>query len=229
MTAWADQLALFEGTAQKHGRIDIVLANAGVDEVLEDVFADTLDPATGQLQAPTLIVLDIDLRGVLFTAKLALSFFRRLGTRDAAFVATGSAASYLDTPGIPVYNAAKHGVVGLVRSLKDSLRAQASDAQTIRANVVAPAFVQTKFTQHVLHLWQREKLPINQPDDIARALLFLALNRDYHGQTIYAAGGTFTEVEKAYEATRPQWLGVQNDAWIKQRQSKSIKLGKQDD
>ena len=219
---WQDQLNLFQGTVDKYGRIDIVLANAGVDEVLEDVFVDSYDDA-GQLKAPTLIVLDINLRGAIYTSKLALSFFRKLGVQGS-LVLTGSAASYLDTPGIPVYNASKHGMLGLVRSLRDTLTQEG----LVRANVVAPWFTQTPFTAHVLHLWQGNNLPINQPIDIAWAILFLALNTTYHGKTIYVAGGKYTELEGALEASRGTWLGKENAAAIDKRREAKLKLGKQD-
>lgn len=166
---WQDQVDLFRKTAEKYGRIDIVLANAGVDEVLEDVFVDSLTDS-GQLEEPSLIVLDINLRGAIYTAKLALSYFRKRKTKGS-LVLTGSAASYLDTPGIPVYNASKHVVLGLMRSLRDTL----TEEGLIRANIVAPWFTQTPFTAHVLHLWEAYGLPLNQPIDIARAIIFLAL------------------------------------------------------
>ncbi|CAK7199030.1 hypothetical protein SEUCBS139899_001698 [Sporothrix eucalyptigena] len=222
VTVWADQLHVFEDVVARHGHIDIVFANAGIDDVVEDLLEDAVDEA-GKLKEPTLVVLDVTLRGVLLTSKLAISFFRRQNS-PGSLVITGSAASYLDTAGIPVYNAAKHGVLGLVRSLRDQLAAEPAE---IRVNLVAPAFVQTKFTAHVLHLWQRDNLPINQPSDIANALLFLALNKDYHGRSIYAAAGKFTEIETSIEQTRATWLGQQNEDWIQQRKANGIRLGRQ--
>ena len=121
----------------------------------EDVFADVFDPQ-GKLQSPTLVVLDVTLHGVIYTTKLALSYFRRLQI-SGSLVVTGSVASYLDTPGIPVYNASKHDIIGLIRSLRDSL----SQEGLIRANVVAPSFTATPFTRHILQLWAKEKLPVN--------------------------------------------------------------------
>jgi NAD(P)-dependent dehydrogenase (short-subunit alcohol dehydrogenase family) len=223
-----------------------VFANAGIDEVVEDVFVDTVDDATGELKEPKLLVLDVTLRGVILTTKLAISTFRKQskegekegatetagtgtpgGTFGGSLVITGSAASYLDTPGIPIYNAAKHGVLGLVRSLRDQLEVETHGG--IRINLVAPAFVQTQFTAHVLHLWQRENLPINQPIDIANALLFLGLNPAYHGRAIYSAGGKYAEIEGPIEKTRNVWLGQQFEYWIQKRKVNGIRLGKQDE
>ncbi|KAL1903161.1 hypothetical protein Sste5346_000446 [Sporothrix stenoceras] len=243
VSIWADQLRIFEGVIAQYGRVDLVFANAGIDEVVEDVFVDTIDEATGKLQEPKLLVLDVTLRGVILTTKLAISTFRKqlkaaqegaTGTRAAktdtpggSLVITGSAASYLDTPGIPIYNTAKHGVLGLLRSLRDQIEGETHGG--IRINLVAPAFVQTQFTAHVLHHWIRESLPINQPIDIANALLFLALNPAYHGRAIYAAGGKYAEIEGTLESTRNVWLGQQFEDWIQKRKVNGIRLGKQDE
>ncbi|KAH7254958.1 hypothetical protein B0J15DRAFT_513098 [Fusarium solani] len=223
VTSWDDQLNIFEKTIEKYGRIDIVLANAGIDEVVEDAFLDTFDEHQ-RLKAPTLTVLDVNIRGAIYTTKLALSYFRRHKIHGS-LVLTGSAASYLDTPGIPVYNAAKHGIIGLVRSLRDTLR----DEGLIRANVVAPWFTRTPFTAKVAKIWEEKGLPTNEPIDVARAIVFLAVNSEYHGKSIYVADGKYTEIEDQVQASRDIWLGKQNTAWVDQRKAGKIKLGKQDE
>ncbi|KAF5010124.1 hypothetical protein FDECE_3710 [Fusarium decemcellulare] len=219
---WDDQLNIFEQTVQKYGRVDIVLANAGIGEINEDVFVDTFDQQQ-KLQAPKLIVLDVNIRGPIYTTKLALSYFRRLKI-SGSLVLTGSAASYLDTPGIPVYNAAKHGVIGLVRSLRDTL----AEEGLVRANVVAPWFTDTPFTTKVIKTWEETRLPINKPIDVARAIAFLSLNPDYHGKSIYVADGNYTELESGVQASREIWLGKQNTVWDDQKKAAKIKLGKQE-
>lgn len=219
---WQDQLNLFEKTIQKHGRIDAVIANAGVDEALEDVFEDVLD-TTGQIKEPTLVVLDVNLRGAIYTAKLALSFFRKLNHKGSLTL-TGSAASYLDTPGIPVYNAAKHGILGLMRSLRDTLTKE----DLVRVNVVAPWFTQTPFTAYALEQWQTLSLPINQPVDVALAIIYLAVHTDVHGKSIFIAGGKYSELEDRIESLKPSWLGQETTDAINVRRTGNLRLGKQD-
>ena len=79
--------------------MDIVFANAGVSEA-EDTFKDSF-ASGGKLKEPSLRTLSVNLNGAVFTAKLAISFFSR-HSRAGALVFTGSAASYLDTEGIPI-------------------------------------------------------------------------------------------------------------------------------
>ena len=124
-----------------------------------------------------------------------------------------------------MYNAAKHGVIGLVRSLRDTLREEG----LVRANVVAPWFTLTPFTAEVAGLWQANGLPVNTPEDVARAIAFLALNVEYHGKSLFVSNGKYTELEDNVQSSRNTWLGEQNTAWVDQRKAGKIKLGKQDD
>lgn len=63
VTQWSSLYDLFETANSNFGRIDIVLANAGVPEI-EEIFEDKIDKATGKLLEPKYIVLDIDLKAV---------------------------------------------------------------------------------------------------------------------------------------------------------------------
>jgi NAD(P)-dependent dehydrogenase (short-subunit alcohol dehydrogenase family) len=222
VTIWSDQLKLFETAQDKYGAIDIVYANAGIDETA-GTFIDSFD-SNGKLEEPSLKTLDVSLKGAIFTAKLALSYFHR-NDKAGALVFTGSAASYLDTRGIPIYNAAKHGVLGLARSLRETAT---EEGRGTRVNVVAPAFVNTAFTKQLLPIWISEKLPINEPEHVARALLFSGLNTEWHGKGIYIAAGNFTELEQPILDLRDSWLGKENTEWVDRRKHKHIKLGKQD-
>ena len=70
---------------------------------------------------PAFRIVDVNLYGVLYTAKLALHYFRRQplsSSRDRCLIIKSSAASFIDMPGSPQYNVAKHGTKGLMRSLR---------------------------------------------------------------------------------------------------------------
>ncbi len=88
------------------GRLDVVLANAGgmttvapLVDYPDDAFDDELA---------------VNLRGVFLTLKHALPVM--LGQGSRAIVVTGSLTSERGFPGGAGYNAAKHGVLGLVRT-----------------------------------------------------------------------------------------------------------------
>lgn len=130
---WEDQLNLFEYAFNRRGKIDIVIANAGVTE---NGFAFTDD-----LNKPALKTLNINLVAQFYTAKLAHYYLRRNpkgAGRDRLIILTGSMASIGEIPGAPEYTAAKHGMLGLMRSIR-----RTAPADDIRVNSIHPWFVET--------------------------------------------------------------------------------------
>jgi SDR family mycofactocin-dependent oxidoreductase len=109
------------------GRLDIVSAGAGILnfgllEELEDAQWDDL--------------MDVNLKGVWHTAKAAIPYLRKAG--GGSIVLTGSTTATLGMPGIGHYVAAKHGVVGLAKTLAIEL-----GNDKIRVNTVNPTNVKT--------------------------------------------------------------------------------------
>ena len=72
------------------------------------------------------------------TTKLAIHYLRKNGQEGGQIVLTASLAGYLASAGAPLYSAAKHGVVGLMRALK-----QECLKSNIAISVVAPAITVT--------------------------------------------------------------------------------------
>lgn len=108
VTKWADLLALFAKVQQDHGRVDTVIANAGIAEV-EDLFLDEFDEATGALREPKHTVVAVNLIGVMNTVKIAVHYMRKQSS-IGSIILTSSAAGYMGEPGLPAYTATKHGV-----------------------------------------------------------------------------------------------------------------------
>jgi SDR family mycofactocin-dependent oxidoreductase len=113
------------------GRLDIVLANAGVMAI------------TGQqrLQRGAYLAgIDIMLNGVFNTVDAAIPHLRA-GSRGGSIVITSSTAGLVGgladgTPGVMGYVASKHGVVGLMRAWANVLA-----PESIRVNTVHPTGV----------------------------------------------------------------------------------------
>ena len=100
---------------------------------------------------PSLKTVDVNLIGVMWTTHLALSYLSRnpgsdqcstdvsSGPRDRHLLLIASIAGVMPVPGVAVYSASKHGVVGLFRAL----RATAPVRHGVRINMLCPYFVQT--------------------------------------------------------------------------------------
>ncbi|MBN1092776.1 mycofactocin-coupled SDR family oxidoreductase [Blastococcus sp. TML/M2B] len=170
--------AVDEGVAQL-GRLDIVLANAGVFEIQPAL--EVSDDAWREM-------IDINLTGVWNTCKVALPHLIE-GGRGGAMVLTSSTAGLKGTPNTIHYTAAKHGVVGIMRTLANEFA-----QHSIRVNSVHPTGVDTVMIQNE-KTWglfapddpapSREKaepifqstnalpVPWVEPVDISNAILFL--------------------------------------------------------
>jgi (+)-trans-carveol dehydrogenase len=163
------------------GRLDIVSANAGI----ASVDASTTDIA----EQSWADMLDINLTGVWHTAKAAVPHMIAAGN-GGAIILTSSAAGLMAYPGIGHYVSAKHGVVGLMRTLALELA-----PHMIRVNSLHPTQVDTAMIQNetIYRLFSPDDpnpsrdafIPVSQamnalpipwvePRDISNALLFLA-------------------------------------------------------
>jgi (+)-trans-carveol dehydrogenase len=127
----AVKAALDDGVAQ-FGRLDIVSANAGIFgfSTLEN-----MDETTWQ------DMIDVNLTGVWHAAKASIPHLRAAG--GGSIILTSSTAGLKAIPNTGHYNAAKHGVVGLMRTLANELA-----ADRIRVNSVHPTAVDTDMIQN---------------------------------------------------------------------------------
>lgn len=115
------------------GHLDIVSANAGI---LSFGSVEELDEATwGQM-------IDINLSGVWRTVKAVVPTMVAQGT-GGSIILTSSVAGLRSYGGVGHYVSAKHGVVGLMKTLAQELA-----EHRIRVNAVNPTQVDTEMVQH---------------------------------------------------------------------------------
>ncbi len=119
--------ALVDGTAERHGRLDLLFNNAGLG---------IGGPAEELTLAHWARTLDVNLRGVVHGVQAAYPLMLRQG--HGHIVNTASLAGLLPMPGSAPYGTTKWAVVGL--SL--SLRAEGA-ARGVRVSVVCPGGVDT--------------------------------------------------------------------------------------
>ncbi|KAG4431542.1 hypothetical protein IFR05_012977 [Cadophora sp. M221] len=210
VTEWFSLQKLFVAAIERFGRLDIVIANAGIPEI-EDLFENSVDPTTGQLLEPKYIVLDVNMRGVLATVKLAKYFFEKQKS-PGSIVMTSSTGGYVGGSYLPAYMISKHGVIGLMRAIAQNSPFRASN---IRVNCVAPFMTESGFTTDDLRdQLARAGIPINAALSVARAMVYLGVHPTATGQTVYIAGDKFTELETKIRALRAEWLGHDNSGWL---------------
>ncbi|MDN5918253.1 MAG: mycofactocin-coupled SDR family oxidoreductase [Pseudonocardia sp.] len=174
------QAGLADGVAELGG-LDIVVANAGI---CNDI-APSWEIGESDWQA----TLDVNLTGVWHTAKAAAKHLMDRGP-GGSLILISSTSGFRGIPNLAPYNAAKHGVLGLAKTLANELA-----PYRIRVNSIHPATVHTimidnESTARVfrpdldnptlddsldalrkVNLWDT---PYVQVEDIANAALFLA-------------------------------------------------------
>ncbi|CAM1500387.1 Fc.00g095490.m01.CDS01 [Cosmosporella sp. VM-42] len=134
VTKYEDQVDAFLKTWEEYGRIDFVYANAGV--------IDTM-PWYGEQQIlpppkPIILTQEVCLTGVEYSAHLAMHYIRSNKMKAGSIIMTSSAAGIYPFYILPIYTAAKHGVVGLMRAMAPILA-----QENIRVNCTIPGAVQS--------------------------------------------------------------------------------------
>ncbi len=182
--------ALFAQCNKIFGPLDILVANAGIqkDSDLISMSADDWDA-----------VFSTNLRGQFLCARAAAREFCRkkdTGSDRASgnIIFMSSVHDRIPWAGRSNYSAAKGGTLMLMKSL-----AQELGPDRIRVNAVSPGAIMTDINSEA---WETEEgrrkllklIPygrIGKPDDIARAVVWLASDEsDYvHGHALYVDGG----------------------------------------
>jgi 3-oxoacyl-[acyl-carrier protein] reductase len=156
--------AMAQRVAEKWGRIDVLINNAGItqDATLAKMTEEQFDR-----------VISINLKGVFNCTQAVLPHMVAQG--KGKIINTSSVVGLYGNFGQTNYAATKAGVIGMTKSWAKELARKG-----ITANAVAPGFILTDMTaampEKVLDL-MKDKTPIGrlgQPDDIAKAYLFLA-------------------------------------------------------
>ena len=192
------QSAVDSGVEQL-GRLDIIVANAGIGNG-----GQTLDKTS---ESDWTDMIDVNLSGVWKTVKAGVPHILA-GERGGSIILTSSVGGLKAYPHTGHYVAAKHGVVGLMRTFAVEL-----GAKNIRVNSVHPTNVNTPLfmNEGTMKLFRPDlenpgpddmkvvgefmhTLPIGwvEPEDIANAVLFLASDeaRFITGVTLPVDGGS---------------------------------------
>lgn len=166
VTLGQDVSALMRAIKAGHGRIDVLVNNAGLN-VLSD--------ARNMSDADWVRLREVNLDGVFRVARDSFELLRASGKGSLVNV-----ASIMGNRGIrplAAYSATKGAVAALTRGLACEWA-----PFNIRVNTLAPGYVETKLTQRALKLPQFrqaliDKTPMGRfglPEEMAKAALFLA-------------------------------------------------------
>ncbi|KAL8812154.1 MAG: hypothetical protein Q9200_001234 [Gallowayella weberi] len=193
VTDWQSQVNLFREAVKlsPHGGIDTVVANAGVGAVGEH-FEEPHQLDLTNPPPPNLTVLDVNLKGVVYTCYLALWYLpRNPGSspanpksipsqtqRDRHLILMASVAGLMPIPGAALYGASKHAVVGLYRNMRAS-----SLMQGIRVNLICPYFIDTPLLTASTRALLAGGVP-GKPEDVVEAATRFAADPRVVGRAV---------------------------------------------
>jgi len=168
--------SLFSQAASRFGKVDILVNNAGISEFHNffDLTVDVWDK-----------ILDTNLRSVFLCSQAAGKIMMTTG---GAIINIASTRAYMSEPDTEAYSASKGGIVSLTHALARTL-----GQYKITVNCISPGWIETgdygklSAADHSQHISGR----VGNPDDIARACLFLADSRNNFitGENIIIDGG----------------------------------------
>ncbi|MCX6998536.1 MAG: 3-oxoacyl-[acyl-carrier-protein] reductase [Kiritimatiellaeota bacterium] len=166
------------------GRVDILVNNAGITK---DAFLIRMSEQDWDQ------VLDVNLKGTfLFTKAVCRLMMKQ---RSGAIVNVASIIGLIGNAGQCNYAASKAGVIALTKSTAKEMASRG-----IRANAVAPGFIQTRMTEKLSEDIRKQMLAaiplgrFGEPEDVARVVLFLASDAAAYvtGQVVTVCGGMVT-------------------------------------
>ena len=174
---------LVDAAVQAHGRIDVMINNAGLmpQAPLERLKIDEWDR-----------MIDVNIKGVLYGIAAALPYMKQ--QKSGHFSNVSSVAGHKVGPGFAVYAATKHAV----RALSEGLR-QEVKPYNIRTTVISPGAVATELPESTTEPDVAERLrkvyenaipadsfaravvfAISQPDDVdINEILFRPTRQEY--------------------------------------------------
>ena len=164
---------LAEGVPQFGGRLDVVVANAGITsfkrfwEMPEEQWLTTID---------------VNLNGVWRTLKAAVPHMLSAGN-GGSIITISSVAGLKSLPALGHYSAAKHGVTGLTKTAAIELGEYGIRANSIHPSAVASAMaedpaIEATFAAHPNYMMSHgtvlPALAVAEHDDVSNAVVYLA-------------------------------------------------------
>jgi len=178
--------ALVDHAVKTYGGLDLAFNNAGIEGEVQPTLID-------QTEANYDAVMDINVKGVWLSMKYEIP--RMLERGGGAIVNCSSVAGLIGFPGIGIYIASKHAVIGLTKTA-----ALEFSAQGIRVNAVNPAVIDTEMVDRLavgMNMKKEDLTPLHpigrlgRVEEVAEAVLWLCSGKSSFvtGHSLIVDGG----------------------------------------
>ena len=163
ITNYEDVKKIIKKIVNDHGRLDYLVNNAGMrnDKLLMRMKPDDWRSS-----------LEVNLTGTYNCTQSSMRYL--LKSEGKAIVNVSSIAGIYGSPGQSNYSAAKAGIIGFTKAVSKEY-----GSRGLRANIVAPGFIETKMTEDLSAERKNQYLEAislqryGEPEEVAEVVLFL--------------------------------------------------------
>lgn len=181
VTQEAQVADLVRACTDRHGRVDVLVNNAGVTR---DGYIAKLSEADFDL------VLDVSVKGAWLATRAVAPLFR--AQRSGSIINMSSLSGKIGNPGQTNYSAAKAALIGLTKASAKEL-----GPSGIRVNAIQPGLIRTAMTLAMkpeIFAAKEAEVPLGRaglPEEVAGAAVFLAspLASYVNGAVLEVSGG----------------------------------------
>ncbi len=183
VSSFQDVSAFFDELLSKHGKVDVLINNAGItrDTFIMRMSEDDWD-----------ILMKVNLKSAFNCTKAIIRPMMK--QRMGRIVCISSVVGQIGNAGQANYAASKAGLMGFVKSV-----AREVASRGITVNAVAPGFIDTEMTAVLPEKVKEaflEQIPLGKmgrPEDVAEAVYWLCSDAAGYitGQVIHVSGGMF--------------------------------------
>ncbi|CAD5226384.1 unnamed protein product [Bursaphelenchus xylophilus] len=163
----ADRKKLIDFTIDRYNKLDILVSNAAVNPHFGEI--------TGCSQAQWEKLISVNVRSAFLLAQESVPHLEK--SEEASIVFVSSVAGYSPLEGIGAYSVMKSALIGLNKSLSQSLA-----HRNIRVNAIAPGIIRTDFSKAITggesaDIYTEKLIPLGrfgEAEECAGAVSFLA-------------------------------------------------------
>ncbi|EEU35074.1 uncharacterized protein NECHADRAFT_44873 [Fusarium vanettenii 77-13-4] len=227
---YTELYTLFRKAYDRHGRVDHAVYCAGLLEkgrYLNDtsLTVDTVGDNPGDLSA-----LDVNLIGAARFTRLAVVFLQdkqHEQPENKSITLLSSIGAIRDSPGVPLYQTGKVGVLGLLRGMRHlpfAVPQGSASTPIVRVNVICPGVTDTPMTAHLLPHFKASggRAHWQTAEAVAEVIIGVMVGgRDsgkdqilLAGKSLYVEAGKAFEIEDGLQRERPAWLGQEPERML---------------
>ncbi|KAJ9137133.1 hypothetical protein NKR23_g9356 [Pleurostoma richardsiae] len=203
---------LFQHAWNRFGRVDHAVACAGILERGKLFDPELTVETVGVQDDEALRVLQVNLVGAVNFSRVAVVFLRtERDDADRSLTLLGSVASIRESAGLFMYQTSKHGILGLLRSMRTPIYKR----DGIRVNCICPGMTESAMTTSIIGAFRERNLATQTSEDVAKVIIGLLSEKDATGKAMYVEGAKAWEFEETMWETMPAWLGEEPTKMLK--------------